>query len=158
MARLTLRFSGLLYLVYPFVVYWVFASADSLLVFLPPVAINAGFAILFARTLLPRHEPMVSRFARIERGCLEPDLVPYTRRLTWVWVVFFVAMALVSGALALFGPRAAWVWFTGVGNYAGVVILFVGEYFYRRHRFAHYRHLSPIDLWHIVRNAMKRSA
>ena len=137
----------------------IFVSQAALpLVFLPPVAINACLAIIFARTLLPGHEPIIARFARIERGRLEADLTSYARRLTWLWVVFFAVMAGISGALAAFGSRAAWAWFTGIGNYLCVGALLVGEYTYRRRRFSHYGHLSPLRLWDVVRAAMRRPA
>jgi uncharacterized membrane protein len=136
-----------------------FLSTSAMpLVFVPPVAINVGLAIVFARTLLPGREPMISRFARFERGRLEPDLASYARRLTWLWVVFFIVMAIVSGGLAAFAPRAAWVWFTGVGNYLLVAALLVAEYAYRRRRFAKYRHLPPGKLWGVVRGALRRGA
>jgi uncharacterized membrane protein len=149
----------LLYLVYPFLVFAGFVFPAALpLVFVPPVAINVGLAIVFARTLLPGREPMISRFARLERGRLEADVAVYTRRLTWVWVVFFIVMAGIGGALAAFGLRAAWAWFTGLGNYLLVGVLLVGEYIYRRRRFAHYRHLPPRRFWHVVRAGFRRPA
>jgi uncharacterized membrane protein len=148
-----------LYLVYPVLVFAAFAFPSAPpVVFVPAVAINAFLAILFARTLLPGREPMISWFARLERGNLEADLVTYTRRLTWLWVVFFVVMAGIAGALAAFGSGAAWAWYAGVANYLLVGALLIGEYVYRCRRFAHYHHLTPREYWHVVRAALRRSA
>jgi uncharacterized membrane protein len=129
--------------------------ADELVLFLPPIAINIGLALFFASTLSSGREPLISWFARVERGGLAPDLKVYTRCLTWIWVGFFLTMAAVSLVLAVTGPRMAWAWFTAVGNYLCVGMLFVGEYAYRRVRFSHYEHASPLRLLGIVRRAIR---
>jgi uncharacterized membrane protein len=125
-----------------------------LVVYVPPIVINLGLAGFFARTLAQGREPLISRFARIERGVLDDELQVYTRRLTWIWVGFFLLMAVVSCALAA-GSHAAWLWFTAVGNYVCVAALLVGEYAYRRARFAQYRHASPVELFKLVRAALR---
>jgi uncharacterized membrane protein len=119
--------------------------------YLPPIIINVGLAAWFGLTLRLGREPMISRFARVERGALEPDLVRYTRRLTVVWTLFFLAMAAISAALAALPSPAPWAWFTSFGNWACVTVLFFGEHFYRRIRFAHYAHMSPMQLVALVR-------
>ena len=129
--------------------------ADELVLFMPPIAINLGLALFFARTLGRGREPLISRFARIERGGLAPDLEVYTRCLTWIWVGFFLTMAAVSVVLAVAGPRIAWAWFTAVGNYLCIGMLVAGEYVYRRVRFSHYEHASPLRLLGIVRRAIR---
>jgi uncharacterized membrane protein len=129
--------------------------ADELVLFLPPIAINLGLALFFASTLSRGREPLISWFARVERGRLAADLKVYTRYLTWIWVGFFLTMAAVSLVLAVTGPRMAWAWFTAVGNYLCVGMLFVGEYVYRRVRFSHYQHASPLRLLGIVRRAIR---
>jgi uncharacterized membrane protein len=121
-----------------------------------PVAINLALATWFASTLRRGHEPMIARFARAERGTLEHDLVPYARRLTWIWVGFFIAAAAVAAVLASTGHFRAWLFFTSVGNYAAAAALFVGEYWWRRRRYAHYHHASPQVLWTHVANVLRR--
>lgn len=116
----------------------------ALLLYAPPVVLNVLLCAVFAGTLRPGGEAMVSRFARIEHGsALPPDLVRYTRFLTGLWAVFFAAMAMVSSGLALLGSVETWSLFTNLLNYLLVVLLFALEYLYRRLRFRHYRHLSP---------------
>jgi len=117
----------------------------------PPIIINVGLAAWFGMTLRERREPMISRFARIERGTLEPELAGYSRRLTLVWTLFFLAMAAISAALAVLQSAAPWAWFTAFGNWACVAALFFGEHLYRRKRFAHYAHASPMQLVALVR-------
>jgi uncharacterized membrane protein len=112
-----------------------------------PLAVNLALCWLFGRTLAAGREPMIARFARLERGAeLPADLARYARALTAAWSGFFFAMAAVSLGLALWGSVLAWSLFTNVINYALVALFFVGEYVVRRIRFRHYRHLSPIEV------------
>src|SRR5439155_6024691 len=126
------------------------------LLFLPPVALNLGLAVLFARTLRTGREPLISTFARAERGTLEADLAVYTRRLTIVWAIFFVGAAAFSIWLAAMSTPATWGWFVAVGNYIAVALLFIGEYIFRRWRFPQYRHASPLALAVIVAARMRQ--
>ena len=128
---------------------WAAGRYPGLLLYTPPIAINLGLCTLFARTLFLGSEPLVSRFARIERGGrLAPDLARYTRNLTCAWAVFFLSMALISALLAVTGPLAAWSLFSNVVNYLLVVLFFIVEYTYRRVRYRHHPHVSP---WQMVR-------
>jgi uncharacterized membrane protein len=135
------------------------ATADFVrpLVFVPPVALNLGLAALFARSLNAGREPLISTFARAERGTLEPDLARYTRTLTVLWVAFFVGAAAASALLAIFATPASWGWFVGAGNYAAVALFVVGEYLFRRVRFRQYRHASPLALAAIVASRWRLS-
>lgn len=129
------------------VAWWLAARFPGWLLYSPPVALNLACCALFAATLGRGREPMVSRFARVERGGeLPPDLVRYTRNLTWAWTVFFALMAAISLVLALTGPIALWSLFTNLVNYALVGLFLVLEYWYRRVRFRHYRHASPAEV------------
>ena len=119
--------------------------------YLSPIIINVGLAAWFGMTLRAGSEPMISRFARIERGQLAPDLAAYTRRLTLVWTLFFLAMAAVSAALSALPSAAPWAWFTTFGDWICVAALFFGEHIYRRRRFAHHPHTSPMRVIALVR-------
>jgi len=119
--------------------------------YLSPIIINVGLAAWFGMTLRAGSEPMISRFARIERGQLAPDLAAYTRRLTLVWTLFFLAMAAVSAALSALPSAGPWAWFTTFGDWICVAALFFGEHIYRRRRFAHHPHTSPMRVIALVR-------
>jgi len=66
-------------------------------------------------------------------------------------------MAAIAAVLPLYASERAWALFAGAGNYLCIVALFVGEWLYRRRRFAHYAHLSPLAQWRVVRKTMFRS-
>ena len=121
------------------------------LLFVPPILINLALAWLFGRTLVRGRVPLIARFAMMEQGTLSAELAAYTRRLTWVWTVLFIAAALFSLALAMSGHRDAWSLFTNFSNYLLVAALFLGEFAYRRLRFRNYRHHSPLQLLRNVR-------
>jgi len=143
---------------YPFLAFWLPAQRVpglGLLLFLPPVGVNLGLAWFFGRTLKSGREALITRFARLERGEPEPRIMTYTRRLTWVWVVFFLIMAAISVALAASGAREAWVWFTAIGNYLCVAALFAIEYGYRRWRLPRKDHVSPRQQLLMMRAALR---
>lgn len=132
---------------------WAALAAPLLLIYSPPIAINAGLAALFAASLRRAREPVIARFARLEHAVLPQDLSLYARRLTAVWAALFAAMAGVALALALRGPLEAWSTFTNVVSYLLVAALFAGEHAYRRRRFRHYPHASLRELVRNVRGA-----
>ena len=118
------------------------AAWPAVLLFAPPVLIDFAFAAFFATSLAPGRDPVISRYARRERGTLEPDLARYTRTLTVLWAVFFVTMGIAAAVLAVAAPLAVWSLFSNVISYTLVAAFLLGEYAWRRLRFRHYRHAS----------------
>ncbi len=111
--------------------------------YLMPILINLLMLAVFASSLWPGREPLITVFHRLTvNRDIDPVLVTYTRRLTWVWAMLFAAMALASAALAIFSPLAVWSLFTNFLNYLFVLALLVGEYFFRILHFRHYPHPS----------------
>lgn len=76
--------------------------------------------------------PMIERFARL----MEPDLpqaaVPYTRKVTWVWVGFFAINGTCSAVLAAWGPLGWWTFYNGVLAYVALGTLFAVEWLCRQ--------------------------
>ena len=114
--------------------------------FLPPIAINLSLLIIFGRTLLPGHEPLISRLSRVLRGSLPDQLGVYTRRLTWLWTGVFAGLLLESVLLTVYAPLEVWSLFTNILNYLLLAVLFLGEYVYRVLRFRKYSHASPLQI------------
>lgn len=153
-----------LVLSYPFLTHWVLPlwhNAPHLMLMLPPTLINVWLAWIFGRTLQSDREPLISTFARMERRQLlqlpttdlPSDMVHYTRILTKIWSVLLSATAVISALLALSGLLAWWTFFTGVLSYMMVGVLFLGEYGYRRIRFAQYPHANPLQLaWFLIKS------
>jgi len=116
-----------------------------------PVLVYCALFTLFAGTLRPGCDPMISRFARMEQGELSAELRMYTRRLTAIWCVFFAGMAGLALGLAVWAPLQVWFLHTYFFSYLLIAMLFLGEFAYRRWRYPHYRHASP---WQLLRNIL----
>ncbi len=103
---------------------------------LPHAAIYLSLLWLFAGTLRPGHEPLITRLARRVHGALPAALSVYTRRLTGAWCVFFAAQLAVSALLFVFASPRQWSMFVNVLNFPLLALMFGGEYLYRiaRHR------------------------
>lgn len=127
--------------------------APEILLFAPPVVINAALAAFFGSSLRSGCEPVISLFARLEQGGdLPPDLARHARTVTWIWTLLLAGMAAAALALAVLAPLETWSLFANVVMYALIAALFVGEYVYRRVRFRHYRHASLAGLLRNVRS------
>lgn len=120
---------------------WGLAAAYSV----PHAAIYLSLLGLFARTLRPGHEPLVTRLARRVHGTLPPELRAYTRRVTGAWCAFFAAQILVSALLLRFASPGHWSLFVNVLNFPLLALMFSGEYIYRRVRHRAFPHASLLD-------------
>jgi uncharacterized membrane protein/3-hydroxymyristoyl/3-hydroxydecanoyl-(acyl carrier protein) dehydratase len=91
-------------------------------------------ALLFAAFALSLKfgPPMIERIARVAEPDLPPVAVAYTRKVTWVWVGFFVVNGTVSGLLAAWGPLSWWTFYNGILAYSVMGALFVGEWLMRQ--------------------------
>jgi len=106
------------------------AGAATTLLAAMPLAGNLLLAWHFGATLRPGHEPLITRYTRAEQGRLPPELAGYTRRLTWLWTIFFVAFAGVNLlTLAGVGPAAG---VSAAANIGLSALFFLGEHPVRR--------------------------
>ncbi|TBR39801.1 MULTISPECIES: hypothetical protein [Dyella] len=76
--------------------------------------------------------PMVERIARVREPNLPPEAIPYTRKVTWVWVGFFIFNGLMSTALTLWAPLHWWTLYNGFIVYMIMGVLFGGEWLLRK--------------------------
>lgn len=121
--------------------------------FIPPLVINAFLFVLFVRTLLPGHTPLISSISKAMHGKLPPELGGYTRKLTLIWALFFAVMFLESLLLSIFAPLEVWSLFTNILNYIFILLLVVGEYIFRIYYLPNIKHSSPI---HVIIHMVKR--
>jgi uncharacterized membrane protein len=95
-------------------------------VYWPPVVMNLAMAAVFGVSL--RHgEPLVTRFARLERTPVTPQIERYCRRLTAVWTAYLALLGLVGIAIAIHGDERIGAWWCGIVNYVLVAALFFAE-------------------------------
>lgn len=103
-----------------------------------PVLINLTLLIGFASSL--RGDlPLVERFARMQGDSLSPAELIYCRRVTQVWVGFFLVNAAIILSLGLYAPVSWWAFYVGVLSYMAMGLIFTVEYLFRKYRFRRYR-------------------
>ncbi|MDO1527929.1 hypothetical protein QMK61_03705 [Fulvimonas sp. R45] len=107
------------------------ASGESALLRWYPTLISLFLLLTFGLSLVCG-PPIVERMARLREPELPPEAIPYTRKVTWVWVGFFVFNAAVSAALTLWAPLAWWTLYNGLLVYFIMGPLFVGEWLLRQ--------------------------
>ncbi|MBS7662292.1 hypothetical protein I0D00_10130 [Pseudomonas lalucatii] len=96
-----------------------------------PVLLSALLLGLFGLSLR-FGPPLVERLARLREPQLPEVAVGYTRKVTQVWALFFLANGLVAAALTLWAPLAWWTLYNGLIAYALMGLLFAGEWLLRQ--------------------------
>lgn len=113
------------------------AVGDPRFYMVQPVLVQAVLLAQFAGSLR-EPVPIVERFARLQDPALPDDEVPYCRRVTEVWSLFFVLNGVTLALLALLAPPSWWALYSGLLGYVAVGLLFAGEYLVRKWRFRRY--------------------
>lgn len=126
-------------------------SRTEHLVYVPPVVITVLLAGVFGRSLGPGRTPLVTVFATIVRGDLDPRVARYTRRVTQLWTVVLVLLTVELVLLAVLAPVELWSLFANGINYVFVVVLFLAEYGFRRIYLADIPHTSFLQYIKAVR-------
>ncbi|MBS8272795.1 hypothetical protein DYI21_04285 [Thalassospira tepidiphila] len=114
-------------------------ASDILALRFYPVIISATLALVFALSLFSGM-PIIERFARLQTPELDTFGVSYTRKLTKVWIAFFIANGLVSLWTALYATLEIWTLYNGLVSYILIAVLFVGEWPVRRIIKARHQH------------------
>jgi len=103
-------------------------SSNAMLYY--PVLVNAVLLAAFAGSLF-FPPTIVERIARLRDNDLPRQAIPYLRRVTAAWCVFFVA----NGAIALYTATAtsfdAWALYNGLIAYILIGAMFAGEFLIR---------------------------
>ena len=95
-----------------------------------PLMVNLGLAALFAYSLI-RPPTAIERIARLTEPSLDARGVAYTRRVTVMWLCFFILNGAVSWITAVHGTIEQWALYNGVIAYLLIGVLFAGEYLVR---------------------------
>jgi uncharacterized membrane protein len=90
--------------------------------------VYALLCVAFGRTLQAGGTPMVTGFARLVHRTLSPELIDYTRSVTWAWTLYFGSTSGLSLALFWLAPIAIWSAFANLLGIPLLVLMFVGEY------------------------------
>lgn len=139
-------------------------SIPALSLYVPPVLVPAFMAWVFGHTLLRGRTPLIAQLISLLHADDDPgaEVWSYARSLTFVWTMFFIALAssnLLLAALAepdglllaagvtppLTVPQDWWSLFANLIDYLLVAALFGIEYAYRRRRFPQQPYRNMID-------------
>lgn len=104
--------------------------------------LNTFLLWFFGRTLLDNREPLISQIARHINGDLEPEILIYTRQVTFAWSAFFMLQIVMSLLLYVFAPLSVWSLFVNVLNLPLLITMFVAEHAYRTLRFPNHPRTS----------------
>lgn len=96
-----------------------------------PILINVSLAAIFGFSLF-QTSTVIERLARLKEPNLSAHGIIYTRRVTILWLCFFLFNAIVSAWVTFYGSLAAWTIYNGLISYFLVGLLFTGEYIVRR--------------------------
>ena len=118
----------------------------------PHAMVYVALLTLFATSLQPGREAVITILARRSRGRLSAEVVRYTRRVTWAWCWFFVAQLICSLTLLLFAPLYVWSLFINLCNLPLIGVMICAEYVYRQWRHAARPPERLIDMFRIVRH------
>lgn len=113
--------------------------------FLQHVGTNVMLAAVFGTTLAPGRQALCTRLAETVHGSLAPEVVCYTRQLTLAWVVFFLAMSLISTVLFFFAGIEAWSVFANFISFPLILLMFAVEYWVRLRKLPNLEKHSIMD-------------
>ena len=103
-------------------------SPDALLYY--PVLMNAAMLLLFGSSLV-FPPTIVERIARIRHPGLPAEAVPYLRRVTIAWCIFFVGNGAAAFYTALRTTFETWALYNGLIAYVLIGLMFAGEFLTR---------------------------
>lgn len=124
LANKTISLTVLAFLLFSFI----FDAGIGLLFY--PVIINSALALVFSYSLITP-PPVIERLARLTQADLPPHAILYTRKVTKVWLGFFIFNGLIACYTALFTSIETWTLYNGLVAYILMAMLFTGEYLVR---------------------------
>jgi uncharacterized membrane protein len=121
-----------------------------------PGIVPLALLVVFAMTLRPGSEALVTRIGEQARGPLSEEMRHYTNRLTLLWCVVFGVLAVQAIVLFMLrglGQQEEVTESVLVNIVTPLVVtgLFVGEFFIRKKRFPDHDHPGFFDYLAIVR-------
>ncbi len=109
----------------------VFAMDSQTTLYYYPVLINLILFVLFGHSVL--YPPtVIERIARLREPDLPASGVAYTRKVTLVWLGFFLLNGSLALITAVIGNVELWSLYNGLIAYLLMGLLFAGEFLVRR--------------------------
>ena len=96
-----------------------------------PVMMSYGFLLVFGSSLFTS-TTIVERFARLQNPDLSSKVIAYTRKVTWVWSLFFLINGTIAAITAIWASNEVWTLYNGFIAYVLIGILAGGEWIIRQ--------------------------
>lgn len=130
--------------------YW---QVSLLLAKLPALFFPVVLFIVFAGSLMPGREALVTSIGENARGPLSEAMRRYTRFITQLWAGIFLIIIVFTVLAAGMGGDNIWSLLTNIVIYPLVGIVFVGEFYLRKLLFPDHNHPGFIEYLKIVTSA-----
>jgi uncharacterized membrane protein len=120
---------------------WHWPGAASRIGLLLPVLADLAMAMHFGTTLRPGREPLIARYDRFDPASSPAESAGYTRALTRLWALLFLALAPLHAVLLLqlgLSPLPVMT-----VTFALMLSLFLGEHLVRSRRFPRLGRATP---------------
>jgi uncharacterized membrane protein len=114
----------------------------SRLYVLQHACVHAALGWCFGRTLRAGSTPLITAMAERVHTVFTAPMREYTRWLTGIWAVYFVAMIALSLAIYALAPWSWWSLFCNVFTPAAAAGLFLAEHVLRRWRHPDFERVS----------------
>jgi uncharacterized membrane protein len=101
-------------------------SKSASFVYLYPVIVNVVLLSVFALSLFGR-QTIVEKIARIRDASFTDSEIPYVRKVTWAWVIFFSLNGSIALATILIPDKSYWSIYNGGISYVLMGLMFLGE-------------------------------
>lgn len=95
-----------------------------------PVLMSAVMLFIFALSLF-RGPSVIERIARLTDPDLPESGVAYTRKVTFIWCVFFIINGAIAAVTVLLSDEI-WMLYNGLISYCLMGTLLLGEYIFRQ--------------------------
>lgn len=92
-----------------------------------PVGVSLAMLLLFGSSLVSGM-PVIEQIARLKDPQLPDTAIPYTRKVTWIWCLFFVVNGSIAAWTALYGSMQQWLSYNGLISYCLMGLMFAGEW------------------------------
>ncbi|MBI6549254.1 hypothetical protein H8A87_11100 [Xenorhabdus sp. VLS] len=107
-----------------------FLRSHQLLMYYP-VVVNTVLLILFGGSL--RYgTPIIERMARFKEPDLPPEGIVYTRKVTYIWCLFFMFNGSVALGTCLYNDMNLWTLWNGMVSYLLIGLLITLEWLVRQ--------------------------
>lgn len=122
-----------------------FAAHFPLLYLFQQAGTYVLLGLVFGRSLRAGRQPLCSYWAGLVHGPLSPEMLRYTRQVTFAWTLFFALVATALVAVFVLASLPVWSAFANFCVLPLVAAMFVGEYLVRGRAVPDAPQGSPLD-------------